>query len=156
MSQNWKDSITPYVEGIPFGVLAYVRVDQTPIQRSFGSFVLDGADILFSTRSEAAKVRDLEQRPRVSFFLEADGQKLAEWKNILFLGQAVRVQDPDELAQGVALLGARNPRFKERIEKNGLEGTQLFRLRTEAIELIDYGKGFGFSEKITVATAETV
>ena len=156
MTQNWKDSILPYTQGIPFGVLAYVRGDGTPLQRSLGSFVVHGADIFFSTRTEAAKVQDLQDRPRASFFLEAAGQQVAEWKNILFLGRTEKVQDPSGQAEGIALLSARNPRFKERIEKNGLEGTTIFRLRTDAIEFIDYARGFGFSQKIAIAEKETV
>jgi nitroimidazol reductase NimA-like FMN-containing flavoprotein (pyridoxamine 5'-phosphate oxidase superfamily) len=156
MSHPLQDSIAPYVQGIPFGVLAYVRGDQTPIQRSLGSFALDGADVFFSTRAEAAKVQDLLARPRASFFLEADGQQLAEWKNILFQGRAEPVEDSQELAHGVALLSARNPRFKERISQNGLAGTRIFRLRTDAVELLDYAKGFGFSEKIAVVAGENV
>jgi len=156
MSTPWNDTIAPYLKDIPFGVLAYVRGDQTPIQRSLGSFAVHGADVFFSTRAETAKVSDLKERPRASFFLEADGQELAAWKNILFLGKAEQVQDETDLAQAVALLSARNPRFKERIERNGLAGTNIFRLRTDAIELIDYGKGFGFSEKLTLAEREEV
>lgn len=156
MSHQLQDSIAPYVQGIPFGVLAYVRADQTPIQRSLGSFAVDGADVFFSTRTEAAKVHDLEARPRASFFLEADGQQLAEWKNILFLGRTEPVVEAQELAHGVAVLSARNPRFKERVAKNGLDGTRIFRLHTDAVELLDYAKGFGFSEKLAVVAGENV
>jgi len=156
MSQNWKESIEPYTQGIPFGVLAYVRANGTPIQRSFGSYVVKDADVYFSTREEAAKVKELEARPQASFFLEADGQQLTAWKNILFLGKAESVKDEAELAQAVALLGARNPRFKERIEQNGLAGTRIFRLRTSTVEIVDYSKGLGFSQTITVAENEEV
>jgi len=156
MTQHWKDSLDTYTKGIPFGVLAYVREDQTPIQRSFGSFAFQGADVFFSTRSEAGKVKALEAKPQASFFLEADGQPLAEWKNILFLGRTESVNVAADVDEAVALLSARNPRFKERIEKNGLVGTTIFRLRTESIELVDYAKGFGFSQKISVAETENV
>jgi pyridoxamine 5'-phosphate oxidase len=156
MSKALKENIAPYVQGIPFGVLAYVRANGTPVQRSLGSFALEDADVYFSTREEAAKVKDLEARPQASFFLEADGQQLAQWKNILFIGKAENLTDQADLDKAVATLGARNPRFKERIEKNGLTGTRIFRLRTNAVELVDYAKGFGFSQTISISEKEHV
>jgi len=156
MSKNWQESIEPYTQGIPFGVLAYVRGNNTPIQRSLGSWAVKDTDVYFSTREEAAKVRDLEAHPQASFFLEADGQELPAWKNILFIGRTESLKDPKELDQAVALLGSRNPRFKERIVQNGLAGTRIFRLRASSVEVLDYSKGFGFSQTITVAENENV
>ena len=143
-----------YVNSLPFAVLAYVRADGTPIQRRFGSFVKHEQDIFFSTRRSAAKVKEIESHPQVSFLFEAEGQKLSEWKSALVIGTAIPVTAETELKVAVHALGERNPRFKERVSKEGLENTRIFALRAAELELIDYSKGIGHTEKTSFAKAE--
>ena len=69
--QELKQEIAQYVKDIPYGVLAYVRADGVPVQRTFGAFVFDQDDIVFSTHKAAAKVAAIVDHPRVSFFRPA-------------------------------------------------------------------------------------
>lgn len=154
-TQNLKSEIDEYVNGVPFLALAYVRSDGTPVQRTLGSFVRHESTVFFSTRSDAAKVRDIESNPRVSLLFEAENQQLAAWKNVLLIGKALPVTTDSELKQATELLGARRPRFKERIEKEGLKNTRLFRFEAEEIEFLDYAKGAGHREKISVSQDHT-
>jgi general stress protein 26 len=154
-TQNLKSEIDEYVNGVPFVALAYVRSDGTPVQRTLGSFVRHESTVFFSSRSDAAKVRDIESNPRVSLLFEAENQQLAAWKNVLLIGKALPVTTDSELKQATELLGARRPRFKERIEKEGLKNTRLFRFEAEEIEFLDYAKGTGHREKISVAQDHT-
>jgi nitroimidazol reductase NimA-like FMN-containing flavoprotein (pyridoxamine 5'-phosphate oxidase superfamily) len=151
MSQEqWEKEVVDYVDKTKFAVLAYVRNDQTPVLRSMGSFVPSGLDIYFSTRKDAAKVQEITGHKRVSFFFEHDNQELGQWKNLLFIGEAEKVDNGSELNRAVELLGNRNPRFKERVAKGDLPSTQIFRLKTKEIECLDYGKGIGHVQKITL------
>jgi general stress protein 26 len=154
-TQNPKDEIDEYIKDLPFVALAYVRADGTPVQRTLGSFVRHESSVFFSTRSDAAKVREIERNPRVSLLFEAENQQLSAWKNVLLIGKALPVTTDSELKQATELLGARRPRFKERIEKEGLKNTRLFRFETEEIEFLDYAKGTGHREKITAAQDHT-
>jgi pyridoxamine 5'-phosphate oxidase len=154
-TQNLKSEIDEYVNGVPFLALAYVRSDGTPVQRTLGSFVRHESTVFFSTRIDAAKVRDIESNPRVSLLFEAENQQLAAWKNVLLIGKALPVTTDSELKQATELLGARRPRFKERIEKEGLKNTRLFRFEAEEIEFLDYAKGAGHREKISVSQDHT-
>ncbi len=157
MSQEqWKEEVVNYIDQSRFAVLAYVRNDGAPVLRSMGSFVPYEQDIYFSTRKEAAKVKDIVERGRISFFFEHDGQELSQWKNVLLLGDAVKIDGGPELDQAVELLGNRNPRFKERVAKGELPNTQIFRLSTEEIEFLDYGRGVGHVQKITLKKEETL
>ncbi len=143
-----------HVNSLPFAVLAYVRADGTPIQRRFGSFVKQEKNIFFSTRLNAAKVKEIESHPRVSFLFEAEGQKLSEWKSALFIGNALPVTESPELELAVSALGARNPRFKQRVSKEGLDNTRIFSLHAAELDLLDYSKGVGHTEKISFAKNE--
>ena len=156
MSTTIRDDneLDQYVNSLPFAVLAYERPDGTPIQRRFGRFAKHEQIIFFSTRIDAAKVKALESHPRVSFLFEAADQKLSEWKSVLVIGNAVPVTEGSELAVAVGALSERNPRFKERVSKEGLTNTRLFSLRAEQLELLDYSKGIGHSETVSFAKAE--
>lgn len=149
-----KSEISDYVNATRFATLAYIREDGSPVQRSFGSFALAEYDVIFSTRKAAAKVRDSATNRQVSFLFEHESQELATWRNALFVGEAHKIEDARELDWAVGILSARNPRFKERIEKGELPNIQLFKLRTRDIEYIDYGKGAGHVEKFTLSNVE--
>jgi nitroimidazol reductase NimA-like FMN-containing flavoprotein (pyridoxamine 5'-phosphate oxidase superfamily) len=154
--QNWKQEIDGYVKNVPFAALAYVRSDGTPVQRTLGSFARHDINLFFSTRIDAAKVKEIENNPRVSFLFEADNQQLPAWKNVLVIGKAAPVTGDSELKLATELLSARNPRFKERVSKDGLKDTQVFRLQTEEIQFLDFAKGQGHLQKISLPEREEV
>ena len=149
-----KSEITDYVNATRFATLAYIRNDGAPVQRSFGSYALADYDVIFSTRKEAAKVRDILTNAKVSFFFEQEGQELPKWRNALFIGEAHTIEDPRELDWAIGILSARNPRFKERIDNGDLPNIQLFKLKTREIEYLDYSKGAGHVEKFTLSKVE--
>ncbi|MBJ6724345.1 pyridoxamine 5'-phosphate oxidase family protein [Geomesophilobacter sediminis] len=154
--EQWNNEVTTYVDKTRFAVLAYVREDGTPQLRSMGSFVPDGLKLYFSTRKDAAKVGEIGKQERITFFFEHEGQELNQWQNVHLAGPAARVEEGEEYRRAVQLLSERNPRFKERVEKGELPNIQLFRLDTEEVEFLDYGKGFGHVEKVTLRKSETV
>jgi nitroimidazol reductase NimA-like FMN-containing flavoprotein (pyridoxamine 5'-phosphate oxidase superfamily) len=139
-----------YIANSRFGLLTYVRRDGAPITRAIGSFAPDGENIVFSTQSKSGKVSAISSNERVSFFFEQDGQELAQWKNVLVIGNAVPAESDAENARQAAILGLRNPRFKEKIEKDGLNGTSIFTLKTEEIQYLDRSKGAGGTATIRV------
>jgi len=155
-TEHLRDDVATYVDKTRFAVLAYVRNDGAPLMRSIGSFVPDGVNLYFSTRKAAAKVKEISDRRRISFFFEHEGQELAQWKNLLLIGDAVKVEEGDEFRHAVQLLSDRNPRFKERVDNGELPSMLIFKLNTEEVEFLDYGKGFGHVEKVTLQKAESV
>lgn len=157
MSQEqWKQDVVTYVDKTRFAVLAYVRNDAAPLLRSMGSFVPSGLDLYFSTRKDAAKVKEIADNSRISFLFEHDNQELNQWKSVLLIGDAVRVDSGEEFTKAVDLLSSRNPRFKERVDKGELAHTQIFKLKSEEVEYLDYGKGFGHVEKVVLQKDESV
>ena len=156
MSQEaWKEEVVSYIDKTRFAVLAYVRNDGTPLQRSIGSFAPSGLDLYFSTRKEAAKVQAMSEQKRISFLFEHDNQDLNQWKSVLLIGDAEKIDRGAELDLAVKTLSQRNPRFKERIDKGELPITQIFKLKAEEVEYLDYGKGFGQVQKTVLRKAET-
>ena len=156
MSQEaWKKDVVSYVDATRFAVLGYVRNDGTPLLRSIGSFAPTGLDVYFSTRKEAAKVQAISEQKRISILFEHDDQDLALWKSVLLIGDAEKIEGGAELDLAVETLSQRNPRFKERIAKGELPITQIFKLKAEEVEYLDYGQGFGQVQKTILHKAET-
>jgi general stress protein 26 len=149
-----KSEITDYANSARFANLAYIRHDGSPVLRTVGSFALAGYDVIFSTKKEAAKVRDISENNKVSFYFEHDGQQLPLWKSALFIGEAHKVEEARELDWAIGILSDRNPRFKDRIAKGELPNIQLFKVHTRDIEYIDYSKGAGHVEKFTLSKEE--
>ena len=148
--QELKQEIAQYVKDIPFGVLAYVSADGVPVQRTFGAFAFDQDDIVFSSRKAAAKVTAIINHPKVSFFLERMDQELNGWKSVLYIGEAAPIENPKDLTGALAALSARSPFIKDLVERNAMGDFQLFRLHAREIEYLDFGKGFGHVDKLTV------
>ena len=115
--QAWKEEVVRYIDATRFAVLAYVRVDGAPLQRSIGSFAPRGLDLYFSTRKEADKVQAISAKKRISFLFEHDNQDLTQWQSVLLIGDAEKIDDGAELDLAVQTLSLRNPRFKERIDR---------------------------------------
>ena len=143
--------ILNYILESRFALLTYVRGDLTPVSRAMGSFAPHGADLYFSTARESAKVGEIEKNRRVSFYFEHDNQAPESWKSVLLIGDAeeVRGGSPD-YATALDSLGARSPRFRERIAKGDLESAVIYRIVTREIEYLDRSKGHGPARRIAV------
>ena len=148
--------VADYIDATTFAVLAYVREDKTPVLRAMGSSVASGPDIYFSTRNGAAKVQEISKHPRISFFFEHDNQELPAWRNVLLVGNAEIIETGGEFQRAVDLLSGRIPHFKEQIAKGELPNTQIFKLKTEEIEYLDFGQGLGHVQKVVLDRKEPV
>jgi hypothetical protein len=139
-----------YLAGSRFARLTYIRPDGSPVTRTVGSFAPDGPNIVFSTQTKTAKAAAIADHERISFFFEHDNQEPAKWINVLAIGDAVLPRNDSELSRSVDILSRRNPRFKERVDKEGLTGTSIFILRTKEIQYLNRAKGVGGATVISV------
>lgn len=145
MSQtNNKSEIQKYILDSKYALLNYVRSDLTPVSRAIGSFAPDGDDLFFSTRQETSKVKEIEKNRRVSFYFEHDNQAPESWKSLLLIGDAEPVSvSSQDYEKAVERLGAKSPRFKERVEKGELDITVIYRIKTSEFQYLDRSKGYG-------------
>jgi pyridoxamine 5'-phosphate oxidase len=149
-NQDVQHEISEYVQDAPLGVLAYVRADGTPVQRTFGAFAVSGSDILLATKKNSAKVADIASQPKVSFFVEKKDQNPVNWKSALYLGIALPITADDELQLAVQAISARSEYIRDVVAREGVKDFSLLRLQTKAVEWLDYGKGFGHVDKVVI------
>lgn len=97
----------------------------------------------FSSSKTADKVANIAVNPTVSFLFQHEGQELATFKNITYVGIAKEIKCETEYNKAVKILSEKSPRFKERAEKGQLGTTALFKVVPESIKYLDYTNGIG-------------
>jgi nitroimidazol reductase NimA-like FMN-containing flavoprotein (pyridoxamine 5'-phosphate oxidase superfamily) len=142
--------ISEYVQSANLGVLAYVRADGTPVQRTFGAFAVSGNDLVFLTRKVTAKVAEIASHPKVSFFVEKPGQAPPAWKSVLYFGSAASITAKDDCQQALDAICARSAFVKDMVAKVGVGEFLVYRLKTSSIDLLDYSKGQGHTDTVVV------
>ena len=147
-----KTEIQKYILASRYALLNYVRHDLTPISRAIGSFAPDGDDLFFSTGKESSKVEEINKNKRVSFYFEHDNQVLEDWKSVLLIGDAEPVQvGSSDYNKAIDRLGAKSPRFRERVAKGDLDSALIYKINTREFEYLDRSKGYGPPLKISVS-----
>jgi pyridoxamine 5'-phosphate oxidase len=145
------DEIISYIKGTKVALLTYLRSDLTPVTRAIGSFAPDDTDLFFSTGKETAKVSEIGKHNRVSFYIEQGDQKADTWKSVLLIGDAKPLETGSvDYATALERLGAKSPRFKERIEKGDLDSAAIYKITTSEIEYLDRSSGYAGVRKIAV------
>jgi general stress protein 26 len=150
MSNEQKSVVADYINRARTGFLAIIREDHTPTIRPIGSFapVTAGAvDLYFSTPKDSAKARALRLHRRVQFYFQHDGQEIASYKAVSLVGDAIEVvPDTEAHAQAVAVLAARSPYFKARVEKGELATVALFRVNATEVRYSDFAQKHGIQD----------
>ncbi len=144
-----KNEIQNYIVDSKYALLTYVRSDLSPISRTIGSYATDGENLFFSTGKESAKVDEIEKNKRVSFFFEHDNQAPESWKSLLLIGDAEPITvGSTDYEKAIERLGAKSPRFRERIAKGDLDSAIIYKVKTSELEYLDRSKGKGPAHKI--------
>jgi MFS family permease len=138
-----RSDIPQYLHDTPFIILSTVDERSGPATRTLASFAADGLTVYFSTSRASDKVRHLGANPHVSVLFQHDRQELPSFRNVEIRGKAEPLSDDGERGRAIALIGARNPRFRQRAEKGELGDAALFRVTPQAVKVIDFSRGVG-------------
>lgn len=128
--------------------LATLRPDGWP-QATIVTFISDGLDLYFATHPKAQKSANIAADGRVSATVALPHGDAREIRALSMAALAERVTDPGELSQVASLAEKRFPDSWP--SRAGFEALAIFRLRPAVISLLDYRKGFGWTELIDCA-----
>lgn len=142
MSLEHRD-IPTYLNETRFVVLSTVGADAAPVSRTLGAFAADGFVVYFSTGKGSEKVRQLRSNPNVAVLFQHEQQDLKAFVNVAISGTAAALAEGDELGRAIRLIGARNPRFRERAEKGQLGESLVFRIQPKEVKVVDFSRGHG-------------
>lgn len=126
--------------------IATVREDGYP-QATTVSYVNDGMSIYFVCEATAQKARNIARDGRVSLTVDLHYGDWGEIEGLSMAAVAERVSEPEELAKARTLVYRKYPQIAD-YEPLDVDGLALFRVTPKVVSLLDYSKGFGYTELV--------
>ncbi len=128
--------------------LATVRPDGFP-QATTVSFVHDGLTLFFCCGDRSQKARNLRADPRASVTMTAPYENWNEIKGLSLAAHAAELTTPAEQDQVLGLMLARFPKMTD-FEPEETGTIAFFKLTPFVLSVLDYGKGFGQADTVTL------
>lgn len=128
--------------------VATLREDGWP-QVTTVSFVNDWLDIYFGTSAQSQKAANIGRDGRVSGAVTLPYTTWDEIKGLSFAARAEPVSDPEEMERVASLVLKKFPQVQKYVQGDPIDDLAVFRLRPAVVSLLDYSRGFGWSELIT-------
>ncbi len=145
MLHNQIISILNHVDDM---TIATVREDGFP-QATTVSYVNEGLTIYFITTADSQKAQNITKNDKVSLTINRPYENWDEIEGLSMAGHATPIHDPEEIERiGTLLL----EKFPQAAQYETMAGTELafFRIKPKVISILDYKKGFGHTEFVTV------
>ncbi len=148
MTHAWQAKVLSILARCQDMTVATVRPDGAP-QATVVSFVHDGVTLYFGCGAGSQKAANIAREPRVSVAMTAP---YADWQSIEGLSMAcvaTEVVVPGEIAEVGRLMVARFPQVAG-MEAAAPGTVRFFRLRPQVVSILDYSRGFGHTDLVTV------
>jgi general stress protein 26 len=149
MDQSQRDFILRMIDQGKDLTVATVRPDGYP-QATTVSYANDGMTIYIGVGKSSQKASNIRQCNKVSLTINAD---YADWNHIKGLsigGTAEIVTDPAEINRAGACMIKRFPQLADFMNSPQAADFALVKVMPQVISLLDYEKGFGHTELVTV------
>jgi nitroimidazol reductase NimA-like FMN-containing flavoprotein (pyridoxamine 5'-phosphate oxidase superfamily) len=134
--------------------IATLRADGWP-QTTMVGYVNDGLELYFLISRSSQKFLNLGADDRVSIAIGSDGTDPAMIEGLSLAGHASEVRDEPYRSRFCELLARRHPGYFKP-EHLDFKVSALMRARPEIISIVDFSKGLGHSDGITVGADDLV
>jgi nitroimidazol reductase NimA-like FMN-containing flavoprotein (pyridoxamine 5'-phosphate oxidase superfamily) len=149
MDRKLQDQIVSIIDDVNDMTIATVRQDGFP-QATTVSYFNDGLTIYFLTSAESQKAKNIASSNRVSLTIDRDYSSWNEIESLSMGALATAVTDPAELGKVRRLLLKKFPEAAKYETDDDNWKLAYFRIDPVVISVIDYSKGFGHTELVTV------
>ena len=149
MEQAAHDFILDILDRCPDLALATVRPDGYP-QATTVSYAHDGLTIYIGVGRNSQKAANLRASDKVSFTVTAP---YADWSQIRGLSAAATariLERPEDIERAGNCLLRRFPQIAQWADQSRSGAVLLVEIRPRLISLLDYRKGFGHTELVSV------
>jgi len=146
MDRKKQEQIISIIDDVDDMTIATVREDGFP-QATTVSYMNEGLNIYFMTSADAQKSKNIEQNNKVSLTINRDYEDWAHIEGLSIGGLAIRVTDPEEMETVGTLLLNKFPQAADFDTDDEVE-LAFFRIEPKVISLLDYSKGFGYTETV--------
>ena len=130
--------------------LATIREDGFP-QAVVLSYVSEGLDFYVGTDAASQKARNIARCPKVSATITLPYRDWNEIKGVSIGGIAERITNPNELAYAAKLMVDKFPQTVDFLDPS-MPPPAMYRIAPKVISVLDYAKGFGHTDLVTVGT----
>lgn len=132
--------------------VATVRPDGWPQATTVG-YASEGLLLYFLCSKQSQKAANIVADNRISLVIDHDTSDPMGIEGLSLAARAYAISDPAEEARVVELMVAKFPEYRS-LPRPDLAGVQLFMVIPEVISVLDYRKGFGHSDLVTVTEAD--
>ena len=149
MTPKQKEGILQILDSAKDMTVATVREDGYP-QATTVSFVHDGLKIYFGCGENSQKAVNIRRSNKISVTVDLPYQKWEEIRSLSLGGRAQFVTDPAKTKHVFDIMVSKFPQITDYVKEDDTESMTVVRIDAEVFSLLDYRKGFGHTEEITV------
>ena len=148
MDDTLKSKILELLNHHRLMIVATNRPDGWPQATTVG-YVNDGLTIYFLCSPQSQKAANLARDSRISLTIDHDVSDPMAITGLSMAAQAQPVTDPTEVAKAMKLLLTRYPEYAA-FPMPQPEQITVYRVLPKVISVLDYSKGFGHADLVTV------
>ena len=148
MDDSLREEILSVLKGASDMTIATIRPDGYP-QATTVSYVTDGLSIYFGCAAESQKAQNIAYNDKVSLTVTLPYFSWEAIRGLSVGGTAKPVTDSNEINRVSELMLRKFPQILQ-YALAGKKGLFLVRITPEVISLLDYRKGFGHTELVTL------
>jgi nitroimidazol reductase NimA-like FMN-containing flavoprotein (pyridoxamine 5'-phosphate oxidase superfamily) len=148
MNEDARRKILEVLDQHRIMTVATNRADGWPQSTTVG-YVSDGLTLYFLCSPQSQKAANLSRDNRLSLTIDHDASDPLAITGLSMAAQAQVVTDPTELAKALNLLRLKYPEYAA-FPAPKPEEIAVFRVTPKVISILDYTKGFGHTELVTV------
>jgi PPOX class probable F420-dependent enzyme len=132
--------------------VATLRPDGWPQATTVG-YASDGLTLYFLCAANSQKAANIARDNRISLTIDSDTDDPFAIKGLSMAARATPVTDPAEIGKILDLLLEKYPEYKK-LAGTDVTLAKFMRVTPEVISILDYSKGFGHSDLVTVGDAD--
>lgn len=148
VTEALRNQIISIIDDVQDLTIATVREDGYP-QATTVSYVNDGLTIYFGTTDDTQKAKNIAGNNKISLTIDRAYGTWDEIESLSMGGIAIQVTVPEEQQKAGALFLEKFPQVAEYFSIE-TENAILFRIEPKVISVLDYNKGFGHTELVTL------
>jgi nitroimidazol reductase NimA-like FMN-containing flavoprotein (pyridoxamine 5'-phosphate oxidase superfamily) len=148
MDEAMRQKIRELLDGHRIMTVATLRPDGWPQATTVG-YTNDGLTLYFLCGRQSQKAQNLARDDRLSLTIDHDTSDPLTIAGLSMAAHAQPVTDPDESARAFALLAKKYPEYAA-FPMPAPEEIAIFRVTPFVISVLDYSKGFGHTDLVTL------
>jgi general stress protein 26 len=132
--------------------VATLRADGWPQATTVG-YANDGLTLYFVCGAESQKAANIARDNRISLTIDSDTDNPLAITGLSMAARAIPISDSREIARMLGLLTQKYPEYKG-LPSPDMSLAKVMRVVPEVISILDYSKGFGHTDLVTVDKTE--